>query len=574
MKAKEVHELINKNIHNLTTKKILISFINDKLIINNKHLPACLSRMKWVNDNISDFNNLINTYINLDSLTLAKKIYLLINNLNDLPLCNICNSTLSYDRIKLIISPFCSSKCMKTKDGYAIRQSLKCKAVNDKYGVDNVMHVKKIKHLHREAVNNIDQDIALSKRKSTNINKYGVDNPMKNINVKLKGINTNLERYGVTNYTKTDQYKSDTRNKTMSSLKYKSNDKEWLYKQYITNKLTVNQIGECDNIDGTCIAWRLDHFNITRRVDSSRSIYEEQIIKYIKEIYNGDIVENSRKLISPKEIDIYIPEHRFAIESNGIYFHSYPFLSTEIATNKHLIKHNLSREQNFNIFNITDIEWVHKNTLVKSMIKQRLKLTNNRYFARKLKIQQIIDRSIINKFLDENHIQGSTTQISVCYGLFNNNELIALQTYINRSNNWELTRFAVKQNCTVTGGFSKLLYHFKKNDLNNLTLTSFLSLDFGSNSTKNVYLSNGFTEEYQLKPDYKYFCVKLFGNELVHKSRLRKSKLKDIFINRGLGSIWNSSFTEFQLVDILNQHKLYIHRIYDVGKIKYSLNKI
>lgn len=65
----------------------------------------------------------------------------------------------------------------KTAPGYqdGVKQRLQ-----EKYGVDNVMHINEVK----------------DKLKQTNLEKYGCENPMQNLEVQAKGKATNLERYG------------------------------------------------------------------------------------------------------------------------------------------------------------------------------------------------------------------------------------------------------------------------------------------------------------------------------------------------------------------------------------------
>lgn len=47
---------------------------------------------------------------------------------------------------------------------------------------------------------------------------------------------------------------------------------------------------------------------------------ESYIINHLN--YNGRIEPNTRKIISPKELDIYIPDLKLAIEYNGTYWHA------------------------------------------------------------------------------------------------------------------------------------------------------------------------------------------------------------------------------------------------------------
>ena len=53
-----------------------------------------------------------------------------------------------------------------------------------------------------------------------------------------------------------------------------------------------------------------------------RSKSEKEITTFIKSFYSGEVLENSRKIIPPFELDIYIPSKRLAIEYNGLYWHS------------------------------------------------------------------------------------------------------------------------------------------------------------------------------------------------------------------------------------------------------------
>ena len=55
---------------------------------------------------------------------------------------------------------------------------------------------------------------------------------------------------------------------------------------------------------------------------SGKSKSEKEIVDFIKSFYFGKVLENSRKITPPYELDIYIPEKKLAIEYNGLYWHS------------------------------------------------------------------------------------------------------------------------------------------------------------------------------------------------------------------------------------------------------------
>jgi hypothetical protein len=46
------------------------------------------------------------------------------------------------------------------------------------------------------------------------------------------------------------------------------------------------------------------------------------VVDFIKSIYNGKIITNNRKILKGKELDIYLPDEKLAIEFDGIYWHS------------------------------------------------------------------------------------------------------------------------------------------------------------------------------------------------------------------------------------------------------------
>ena len=58
-------------------------------------------------------------------------------------------------------------------------------------------------------------------------------------------------------------------------------------------------------------------------------------MEFIKSIYSDEIIENSRTIISPKELDIYIPQKNLAIEYDGLYWHDENHVENKYHLNKH-----------------------------------------------------------------------------------------------------------------------------------------------------------------------------------------------------------------------------------------------
>ena len=66
---------------------------------------------------------------------------------------------------------------------------------------------------------------------------------------------------------------------------------------------------------------------------------ESEISSYIKSIYNDEISLSNRNILNGKELDIYLPDIKLAIEYNGFYYHSLEHGRENINNNYHLNKY-------------------------------------------------------------------------------------------------------------------------------------------------------------------------------------------------------------------------------------------
>jgi hypothetical protein len=285
----------------------------------------------------------------------------------------------------------------------------------------------------------------------------------------------------------------------------------------------------------------------------SISKYEEEIVNYLKTITKTKIIENNRSILNGKELDIYLPDHNLAIEFNGLYYHSELFKDK----NYHFNKTNLCQEKGIQLIHIFEDEWVYKSDIVKSMIKNKLGLTENKIFARKCEIKEIIDNKLIRDFLDKNHIQGYVKS-KFKLGLFHENELVSLMTFIKtrksiaiQENSFELNRFCNKLNTNVIGGASKLFKFFIKN-YQPKEVISFADRRY---SNGGLYVKLGFNEIYKTNADYSYF------NRNQIKRYHRFGFRKDNLIKDGY------DFMKSEHTIMLERN---YYRIYDSGKLKYQ----
>lgn len=207
------------------------------------------------------------------------------------------------------------------------------------------------------------------------------------------------------------------------------------------------------------------------QLDKPTSILEKQIVDYIRNIYSGEVLENTKNIIvNPDtnyglELDIYIPEKKVAVEFNGLYFHS-------SACNRdkqyHFTKSKLCEDLGIRLIHIYEDEWKYNREKVCQLLKITLGCVQNKIYARNCIIKRITN-SEAKPFNEQTHLQGHRNA-QITYGLFYNNELVQLMSFskskynknLNTENSWEIIRGCPGSNNIVIGGVSKLFKHFIK----------------------------------------------------------------------------------------------------------------
>lgn len=312
------------------------------------------------------------------------------------------------------------------------------------------------------------------------------------------------------------------------------------------NTLTFSQLAERFHCSPNAIAL----YVYTNQFQTLFSWFREcsqpqvEIADYIKHITEDEILVNTRKVISPKELDIYIPSKKVAIELDGVYFHS-----TNVGTDPkyHLEKTVDCEKQNIRLIHITDWEWYNKTEICKSLIASALGIYSKRLFARDCTVSEV-SSTTSRQFLDRNHIQGAVN-CKYNLGLFYNGELVQLLSTGPsrfRGGETELLRFCTKLNTQVVGGFSKLLHHqpYKK-------MISFIDR---SKFNGNGYQSTGWKFVGYTPPAYSYYKENIKLNRLA----AQKHKLSNL-----LGEAFDPSKSESENMQVNGWVQ-----VYDCGNIK------
>ena len=232
-----------------------------------------------------------------------------------------------------------------------------------------------------------------------------------------------------------------------------------------------------------------------------------------------------------------------------------------VSSNYELNRRNKSREHNRLSIHIFEDEWLYKCDIVKSRIRNLLKITQCKIYGRNCVIKEVSNSDAMS-FLNLNHIQGGIYG-KYNFGLYYNDELVSLMTFgsLRKSlgskiedKSYELLRFCNKINTNVVGGASKLFKYFLEK-INPNKVISYCDLRW---SDGNLYETLGFLFSHKSKPNYFY----VDENKRIRENRFKYRK--DKLITDG----FDEKKSEHEIM--LDRG---IHRIYDCGCNVYLYQK-
>ena len=428
-----------------------------------------------------------------------------------------------------------------------------------KYGADHNWKTaegqqqRKKTMMEKYGVENPSQNAMLQKKKiATSKEKYCTDYPMQSEIIKQKQIQTMLEKYGVSNISSLPEIRKKASDTMMAKygVPHASQNPYFVEKQQATmldrygvvsasqipaithaalekkrqnffNSLQertnhkVSPLFVCADYSGVAkdYSWKCNTCdnNFFDTLDDgwiprcpkcfpvSKSQGEDQLYQFICSLVDQtDVIRNTRSVISPRELDIYIPKAHLAIEFHGLYRHS------EVSGMKdrhyHLTKYQEAQNQGVRLIQIWDLEWETQRDIVESRIKQALKLSN-KIPARKCSVI-LLDTEIKRDFLNSNHIQGDcNTKINL--GLIYQDTVVAVMSFSQArftKAQWELVRYCSLKNHTVVGGASKLMRFFERANPSS-SIVSYCDLRWGQGG---LYRALGFTLSHVSQPNYWY----------------------------------------------------------------------
>ena len=387
----------------------------------------------------------------------------------------------------------------------------------------------------------------------------------------MKRKQTNIARYGAENKSMTANWLIDHMkdNSKFDNLKSFIEDPRRFiqtnYAEYPNIRMLATDLG----INESSTLQRVHNYHLEDIVKIGYSYMEGEVLEIVRNYRSElEIIQDDRQQIKPYELDMYVPELKFAIECNPTCTHNsskQPFGDDNPITWKyHQMKTDLCEKQGIFLFHIFGYEWTNKRKIIESMLRNLLGVYEQKIYARNCELREVSYNDAV-MFLNENHRQGNSSS-SIRLGLYCNDEIVSLMTFSKRratigtesDGEYELVRFCNKLNTSVVGGASKLFKHF----VDIIKPSSVMSFSDRAHTRGNLYKVLGFQEIRRSEPGYVWVDEKTdiaYNRVNTQKHNLKKF-LKDESIDL--------SQTETQ---IMESHGFL--KVYDSGTITWKWTK-
>lgn len=266
-------------------------------------------------------------------------------------------------------------------------------------------------------------------------------------------------------------------------------------------------------------------------IDSRHSKQEIEILKVLcNYIDKSEIVLGDRTVLNGKELDIYIPKFKLAIEVNGSYWHSTIFKDSRYHQDKTID----CAKKGIRLIHIFEYEWEddEKREKIISILASALNTERNRIVYARNTVIKVVDNEQAELFLNRYHLQGYT-RAQITLGCYYENELLGVMSFghprFNSNYQYELIRLSWKSGVRVVGGLEKLFKQFVT-EYNPESILTYCDI---AKFTGNSYTRIGFkplSEKPITSPNYVWLDADT--NETLTRYQTQKATL----VKLGLGS--------------------------------------
>lgn len=256
-------------------------------------------------------------------------------------------------------------------------------------------------------------------------------------------------------------------------------------KDYISQDSPLNVLCSVCNTTDSVSFFNLMRCWRCRKCFPVASAQQLEVATFIASLVpDEEIVLSTRNIISPLELDIWLPSQNLAIEYHGLFWHSGGKDGT-FDKKRHREKYLACRDKGIRLIQLFSDEWLTKRSTCESILRHALKKEMTKINARDCDIRHVSVPDA-KKFLESSHMSGYT----ICnqrYGLFHPGlGLVGIATTrrpIQKKHGndlIELARMAFMPGISVRGGASKLLITIERELSEKYTgIVSYAELRFG-----------------------------------------------------------------------------------------------
>lgn len=218
-----------------------------------------------------------------------------------------------------------------------------------------------------------------------------------------------------------DLLKEKTKKTLENKNKFKVVSIEKNKKEFRKNKIII-QCNTCKHLQSKTIKTIRSKFSCTKCNKLSSNLCEEKIKKVLQSLLkNKKILLRDKNVITPKEIDVYVPFYKFGIEYHGVYWHCNKFTDDYY---KHQKKYEICVEKGITLYQFFSDEWDYREDICINLIKNHLLLNNN------ISYQSCVVKKDsyknINKFINENSLENLRTKKDISYCFYYKKKLISI----------------------------------------------------------------------------------------------------------------------------------------------------
>ena len=429
----------------------------------------------------------------------------------------------------------------------------------ERYGVDNVGKTSQAQRNHQQFYKNADQVQQLTANiKNTLQQRYGVSNPRHISGVEDRIKSTNLARYGVSN----PMQSPDVQKQAQATRQARYHHRYLLENSYTRMLEKYKSFGYellCtqDQYNGIAQYYHFRHQECGHEFETyinngknpvcpacyyTAPAYVSGAETQLADWISGSgvrVIRQERSLIRPYHLDIFIPDHNLAVEYCGLYWHSER--GNGKSQNYHLNKLERCTQAGVQLITIFEDEWLQKNAIVKSILSNRLGLSQS-IGARKCRVVQLSNAQA-KQFFEDNHLLGHVNASEI-FGLEYQGQIIFAMSFgrsrYNKKYHWELLRMCNALGFRTIGGAQRCLHASGK--------TNIISYADRRWFTGCTYQNLGMRELQATGPGYWYTDYK----QRYHRGGFTKQKL----IKQG----YDSNLTEAAIMQSLGYD-----RIWDCG---------